>query len=97
MGVHRGKGSLHREKCYLDTLGQAEALELEGPGEHWRVQSHKEVKPTVALLSSPNSEPCFLVMGDLGLLGEPNRPQGTDTTVSSYWATWHFVLCSPKL
>lgn len=74
-GVRGGKGSHHREECSPDKLGQAEARGLEGPGDHWRVQSHKEVRPAEALLSSPNSELCFSVMGDLRLLGEPNCPR----------------------
>lgn len=33
-----------------DSWGQDEALGLEGAPEHWRVQSHMEVRPGVAQL-----------------------------------------------
>lgn len=65
MGVLRGKRNHHREECSPNMLGQAEALGLEGPGEHWMVQSHREVRPREALLF-PNSELCSWLQGTYG-------------------------------
>ena len=42
MGVSGGAGGATREECHLMPQDQAEALGLQGPGEHWRVQSQKK-------------------------------------------------------
>ena len=40
--VQRGRGSHYREECHLMPQDPAEALGLQGPEEHWRVQSQKK-------------------------------------------------------